>query len=139
VQAQFIYTIRLLRTVGIASASLSEPETNDPDAIIEKLSEDNYTTTRNGISHEVFERRYAIFPQRSGQLKVNPITFEGRVNATQPRTIFDQFRMSGQLKRLRSKAVSATVKAAPATVKLQDWLPASEFSWWKNGRMISKN
>jgi len=126
VQAQFIYTIRLLRTVGIASASLTEPESNDPDAIIEKLSEDNYTTTRNGISYEVFERRYAIFPQRSGQLKINPITFEGRVNATQPRTIFDQFRMSGQLKRLRSKAVSATVKAAPATIKLQDWLPASE-------------
>ena len=126
VQSQFIYTIRLLRTVGIASASLTEPESNDPDAIIEKLSEDNYTTTRNGLSYEVFERRYAIFPQRSGQLKINPITFEGRVNATQPRTIFDQFRMSGQLKRLRSKAVSATVKAAPATVKLQDWLPASE-------------
>jgi len=126
VQAQFIYTIRLLRTVGIASASLTEPESNDPDAIIEKLSEDNYQTTRNGISYEVFERRYAIFPQRSGQLKINPITFEGRVNATQPRTIFDQFRMSGQLKRLRSKAVSATVKAAPATVNLQDWLPASE-------------
>ncbi len=126
VQAQFIYTIRLLRTVGIASASLTEPESNDPDAIIEKLSEDNYQTTRNGISYEVFERRYAIFPQRSGQLKINPVTFEGRVNATQPRTIFDQFRMSGQLKRLRSKAVSATVKAAPATINLQDWLPASE-------------
>jgi len=126
VQAQFIYTIRLLRTVGIASASLSEPETNDPDAIIEKLSEDNYTTTRHGISYEVFERRYAIFPQRSGQLKINPITFEGRVNATQPRTIFDQFRMSGQLKRLHSKTVNATVKAAPATIKLQHWLPSSK-------------
>jgi len=135
VQAQFIYTIRLLRTVGIASASLTEPESNDPDAIIEKLSEDNYTTTRNGISYEVFERRYAIFPQRSGQLKINPITFEGRVNATQPRTIFDQFRMSGQLKRLRSKSVSATVKAAPASINLQDWLPASELQLveeWSN-------
>jgi len=126
VQSQFVYSIRLLRTVGIASASLSEPESNDPDAIIEKLSEDNYQTTRNGISYEVFERRYAIFPQKSGRLKINPVTFEGRVNATQPRTIFDQFRMSGQLKRLRSKAVVATVKAAPATINLQDWLPASE-------------
>jgi len=126
VQAQLIYTVRLLRTVGIASASMSEPESNDPDAIIEKLSEDNYQTTRNGVSYEVFERRYAIFPQKSGQLKINPVTFEGRVNATQPRTIFDQFRMSGQLKRLRSKSVSATVKAAPASINLQDWLPASE-------------
>jgi len=126
VQSQFIYTVRLLRTVGIASASMSEPETSDPDAIIQPLGEDSYQTTRNGIKYEVFERRYAIFPQKSGTLKINPVTFEGRVNPTQPRTIFDQFRMSGQLKRLRSKAVQVSVKAAPATVNLQDWLPASD-------------
>ena len=127
VQSQFIYTIRLLRTVSIANASLSEPVTSDPDAIIEKVSEDNYQTTRNGIQYEVFERRYAIFPQKSGALKIDPLTFEGRVNATQPRTIFDQFRMSGQLKRLRSKAVEIQVKANPASINLQDWFPASNF------------
>ena len=126
VQSQYIYTIRLLRTVTIASASLSEPVSNDPDAIIEKLSEDNYQTTRNGVSYEVFERRYAIFPQKSGQLKINPVTFEGRINPTQARTIFDQFRMSGQLKRLRSKAVETRVKAVPDTINIQDWLPAGE-------------
>lgn len=107
-----------------SSASLTEPETNDPDAIIQPLGENKYQTTRNGTRYEVFERRYAIFPQKSGQLKINPATFEGRINATQARTIFDQFRMSGQLKRLRSNAVEATVKAAPDTVNLQDWIPA---------------
>ena len=126
VQSQIIYTVRLLRTVSIAGASISDPETNDPDAIMHKISEDNYQTTRNGIRYEVFERRYAIFPQKSGQLKINPVMFEGRVNAQQPMTIFDQFRMSGQLKRLRSKAVSASIKAAPDTINLQDWLPATE-------------
>jgi hypothetical protein len=126
VQSQFIYTVRLLRTVSIASASLTEPETSDPDAIIHALGEDSYQTTRNGIQYDVFERRYAIFPQKSGPLKVSPVTFEGRVNATQPRTIFDQFRMSGQLKRLRSQTVEVSVKAAPASVNLQDWLPASD-------------
>ncbi len=126
VQSQFIYTIRLLRTVNIASASLTEPETSDPDAIIHQIGEDRYQTTRNGIRHEVIERRYAIFPQKSGLLKINPVTFEGRINATQPRSIFDQFRMSGQLKRLRSKTVEASVKAAPSTINLQDWLPASD-------------
>ena len=126
VQSQFVYTVRLLRTVSIASASMSEPETSDPDAIIQPLGEDNYQTTRNRIKYEVFERRYAIFPQKSGTLKINPVTFEGRVNPTQPRTIFDQFRMSGQLKRLRSKVVEVSVKAAPASVNLQDWLPATD-------------
>jgi hypothetical protein len=120
VQSQLIYTIRLLRTVSIANASLSEPVTSDPDAIIEKLSEDNYQTTRNGIQYEVFERRYAIFPQKSGALKIDPLTFEGRVNATQPRTIFDQFRMSGQLKRLRSKAVEIQIKPNPTSL-IEEW------------------
>lgn len=124
VQSQFIYTIRLLRTVSIANASLSEPVSSDPDAIIEKIAEDNYQTTRNGIQYDVFERRYAIFPQKSGLLKIDPLTFEGRINATQARTIFDQFRMSGQSKRLRSKAVEIQVKANPPSINLQDWLPA---------------
>lgn len=125
VQSQFIYTIRLLRTVSLVGASITDPVVTDADAIIKQIGEDNYSTKRNGISYEVFERRYAIFPQKSGKLKVNPLTFEGRVNASQPRTIFDQFRMSGQLKRLRSKAVEFEVKPAPATIKLQDWLPTS--------------
>ena len=86
VQSQFIYTVRLLRTVNIAGASITAPETSDPDAIIEQIGEDTYQTTRNGIRYEVYERRYAIFPQKSGRLKINPATFEGRVNATQPRT-----------------------------------------------------
>ena len=126
VQSQFVYTVRLMRTVSIAGAALSDPTTSDADAIIQKVSEDNYQTTRNGIRYEVFERRYAIFPQSSGTLKIDPLTFEGRVNATQSRTIFDQFRMSGQLKRLRSKAIEIKVKAAPANINLQDWLPATD-------------
>ena len=58
-------------------------------------------------------------------LKINPVSFEARINATQPRSIFDSFRMSGQLKRLRSKAIEINVKAAPSNINLQDWLPAS--------------
>jgi hypothetical protein len=124
-QSQFIYKIRLFRTVSIASASISEPETSDPDAIIHPLGEDKYQTTRNGIRYEVFERSYAIFPQKSGLLKINPVTFEGRVNPTQAISIFDRFRMSGQLKRLRSKSVEVDIKPAPTSVNLQDWLPSS--------------
>jgi len=124
VQEQFIYTTRLLRTVTIAGASLSDPRVSDQDAIVQLIGEDSYQTTRNGIRYEVYERRYAIFPQNSGKLTISPMRFEGRVNATQPRTIFDQFRMSGQLKRLHSNAVEAEVKPVPGNIPLQDWLPA---------------
>jgi len=127
VQSQLLYTVRLFRTVSIAGASITEPVTSDPDAIIHQISEDKYQTTRSGIRYEIFERRYAIFPQKSGRLKIKPVTFEGRVNSTQPRTIFDQFRISGQLKRLRSRSVEVDVKATPAGINLQDWLPVSKF------------
>ena len=126
IQSQFIYSVKLFRTVNITGASLTEPETSDADAIIRQLSEDRYQATRQGISYEVIERRYAIFPQKSGILKIKPVTFEGRINATQARSIFDQFRMSGQLKRLRNKTIQITVKAAPDTINLQDWLPAGD-------------
>lgn len=129
VQEQIILSIRLLRTVGITGASLSEPKTSDPDAIIQRLGEDSsYQTTRNGIRYDVIERRYVIFPQHSGQLTIKPVTFEGRVNSTQPRTIFDQFRMSGQLKRLHSPSVKTRIKPTPASINKQDWLPASNLT-----------
>ena len=125
VQSQLIYKIRLFRTVNIVSASITEPSVTDTDAIIQSIGEDRYQTTRNGIRYEVIERSYAIFPQNSGSMTINPVTFEGRIQRTQPRDIFDQFRMSGQLKRLRSQAIEVKIKAAPATIKLQDWLPAN--------------
>ena len=125
VQSQFVYTVRILRTVNWAGASLSDPTTSDADAIVHKISEDNFQTTRNGIQYKVFERRYAIYPQKSGTLKINPVSFEARINSTQPRSIFDTFRMSGQLKRLRSKTIDINVKAAPSNINLQHWLPAT--------------
>ena len=127
VQAQLVYTIRLLRNISVIGGSLTEtPETNDSDAIIHKISEDSYETTRNNIRYEVFERRYAIFPQKSGTLKINPMTFEGRISTGHSRNLFDRFSMNGKIKRLRSKPLTATVKAAPTSINLQDWLPANK-------------
>ena len=127
VQAQLVYTIRLLRNMSVMGGSLTEvPETNDSDAIIHKISEDSYQTTRNGIRYDVFERRYAIFPQKSGTLKIHPMTFEGRINSGQARTFLERFRSSGQIKRLRSKPLEAVVNSAPPSINLQNWLPANQ-------------
>ncbi len=133
VQEQIIYSVRLLRTVNITGASLSTPTTSDPDAIIQRLGKDSsYQTTRHGIRYDVIERRYVIYPQHSGTLTIKPVTFQGRVNAMQPRTIFDQFGMSGQLKQLRSPAVKLSIKAKPANISSRNWLPASKLSLHDN-------
>lgn len=139
VQSQFIYTIRLLRTVSITGASIDKPTLSDPDAIIHQLTEDNYQTSRNGIRYEVFERHYAIYPQKSGKIKINPSRFEGRINSTQSRSLFDQFRMIGQTKRLHSDAITLDVQAAPSTINLQDWLPSSSVSIYQDWSDDIKN
>ncbi len=133
VQEQIIYSVRLLRTVNITGASLSTPTTSDQDAIIQRLGKDfSYQTTRHGIRYDVIERRYVIYPQHSGTLTIKPVTFQGRVNAMQPRTIFDQFGMGGQLKQLRSPAIKLSIKAKPANISSQNWLPASKLTLHDN-------
>ncbi len=133
IQAQIIYSVRLLRTVGITGASLSQPTTSDPDAIIQKLGADTtYQTRRKGIQYEVIERRYVIYPQHSGKLTIKPVTFEGQIDSMQPRSIFDQFQMSGRLKRLRSPSVTVQVKPEPAKTNTQDWLPAGKLKLTEN-------
>jgi len=133
VQEQIIYSVRLLRTVGITGASLSTPTTSDPDAIIQRLGKDSsYRTTRHGIRYDVIERRYVIYPQHSGTLTIKPVTFQGRVNVMQPRTIFDQFGMGGQLKQLYSPTMRLRIKPKPVNVSSQDWLPASKLTLHDN-------
>ena len=76
VQSQVLYTLRLYRRVDIAQAELSEPELTD--AVVEKLGEDsNYNTVVNGVSYLVTERKYAIFPQKSGVMKNQAFNLNG--------------------------------------------------------------
>ncbi|MGZ8947503.1 MAG: BatD family protein, partial [Methylococcaceae bacterium] len=69
VQSQILYTLRVYTRVEIAEARLNEPEL--ADAVIEKLGEDNnYNTQIKGVDYSVTERKYAIFPQKSGPLTI---------------------------------------------------------------------
>jgi len=50
------------------------------DAVIEKLTEDsNYGTKINGVDYSVTERKYAIFPQKSGTLTIKPLVLTAAV------------------------------------------------------------
>lgn len=78
VQEQVALTLRLESTHPILSGSLSEPEI--PGAIIESLGEDkNQVIEREGHPVHIFERRYALFPQQSGELLIRPTVFDGEI------------------------------------------------------------
>lgn len=80
VQAQIIYTVKLFRAVQTNNAHLSEPEISGGQAIINKLGEDkSFETQIKGKRYVVIQRRYVIFPQSSGALKIEPLIFKGQI------------------------------------------------------------
>ncbi len=130
VQSQIAYTVRLLYSVGLDGGSLSEPELKN--AVIERLGEDiSYDTERNGKYYKVIERRYAIFPQHSGELIIPPIEFNGQIidgnSQPQRRNIFDPFgRQQTRPVRLKSEAMRMTILPQPD--HSATWIPARQLT-----------
>lgn len=130
VQQQILFTVRLYRSVNLGDGStLSDPAFPNMDAVVERLGDDrNFQTVRNGKTYSVIERRYAVFPQKSGQFGSAPVVFDGNVvEASQGGGLFmfDPFSQSTRHLRLRSNTVSITVKPIPGGFNGSQWLPAN--------------
>lgn len=128
VQQQIVFTIQLYRAVNIAgNSTLSEPQISGVDAIVERLGDDReFQKTINGRRYVVFERKYAIFPQQSGALQIEPLLFD--VNVLEKRRsnrglLFDPFNQNTVRKRLRSEPVQRDIKPVPSGM-VGNWLPA---------------
>jgi hypothetical protein len=135
VQAQVIYTVRVLSRIHFSNANLSEPSADQ--ALIQKLGDDRrYNTHRNGLQYTAVERKYAIFPQKSGTLLLEPLTLEART-AVGGRSLFNQFfNHSSRVLRAHSESVTLDVRPIPAVFAGRHWLPAErleiEDSWSQN-------
>ena len=125
VQEQVVLTVRLF--IGIAinnNASLSEPDLKGADAVIQKLGDDkNYKTRRGNKRYDVYERRYAIFPQASGNIQIDPIVFQGRAG-TNSRFFNDFLNQSGKAIVKRSDPITLEVQTIPTEYQDDHWLPA---------------
>ncbi len=120
VQAQIVYTVRIYQAVNLLNASLSELSLNDSDAIVEKIGEDKtYNKSINGRRFKVFEKRYIIFPQKSGKLTINPAELEAQ---------YVDDRRALRTKILQSDPITIEVKQKPMvqTVQNSAWLPAKQ-------------
>ncbi len=135
VQAQIIYTVRLFRAVNTYNSSLSEPEMTGGQMISEKLEDKQYETTRNNRRYIVLERRYALFPQASGEFTIEPIIFSGQVNQ-QSRNSFDPFGRNSRTVQRVSRPINLTIKPIPNEYSGMTWLPAKKIEisekWMKN-------
>lgn len=149
-QSQVDYVVRVLSNVPLRKDTLSDPVAEH--AIIQRLGEDQkYQTVRAGQRYYVIERRYAVFPQRSGQLTLKGPLFQAQVpqppppGANQPRrdfgpgsrdpfNDFDRLFFGGRsgpdrlfsrtrLTQLRGRLVTLDVLPQPAGTA-SPWLPA---------------
>jgi len=117
VQSQVIYTVKLFWYESINGEFPAAPQLDD--AIIETLEEERRSrAVINGRTYSVFERRYAIFPQKSGQMMI-------------PREVFTGLRSRGGRFGNREKVSAVSeqhlieVKPRSAGFPGSQWLPAS--------------
>lgn len=126
VQAEVIYTVRLFLSVATSNASLSEPGISGANVVIERLGEDsNFQTNRRGKRYNVVERKYAIYPQLSGSMTIEPVMFQGQINRNafsfidpfgpQPKTVIE-----------RSMPITLEVKSVPDQFPGGHWIPAKK-------------
>lgn len=121
VQAQLEYTVRVFTSVNFLDASLDAPELDD--AVVESLGENRYQTEIDGRYYQVIERRYAIFPQTSGDLIIPALTLQARVESYR-QSLLDP----GRLVVKRSPRHRVNVMAPPDEFSGPVWLPAKDLS-----------
>ncbi len=118
VQAQLEYTVKLFSSVNFLDASLDAPTIDN--AVVEPIGENRYRQQIDGRYFQVIERRYAIFPQRSGELEIPALTLQARVESYRP-SLLDP----GRLLIKRSPPLTVKIDPPPSQFSGSLWLPAA--------------
>ncbi|TJY59461.1 protein BatD [Sinimarinibacterium sp. CAU 1509] len=151
VQAPTVLTVKLYTDLALQQASLDLP-TSDA-VVVEQLGKDVQTTEmRNGHRYQVVERRYALFPQHSGAIRLDGPVLDAQVQDTRSRdgfndpffnNVFGQSPFGGlsalRPLRLRGDAVELDVQPRPASAGA-DWLPVRTLtlsgSWQPDSKQV---
>ncbi|PCI76248.1 MAG: hypothetical protein COB20_11170 [SAR86 cluster bacterium] len=132
VQEQLLFTVRLYYTInGIRNPQFTELEMEN--SVIQLIGSPNqYEKLIDGERYGVYEKRYVIFPQRSGPLEVPDILFRGEVTDGSSNFVFRNL----NTRRVTAfiEGITIDVMERPAVVQNDDfWLPVSnltlEESW----------
>lgn len=142
VQSQILYTIRFFRNVKLAQAGLNELKIEN--AVVEKLGEERgYNKRLNGVEYAVSELRYAIFPQKSGRLKIPSLALTAQVMMDSPQSRYNNYfnRLTTQTRRIYSNAIELDVLPVPAGMTSKNWLPTKALTLqqtWSNDDLQAK-
>ncbi|EAW40753.1 Forkhead-associated protein [marine gamma proteobacterium HTCC2080] len=123
VQAQVILTITLQQAINLDNRAVSDVDI--PDTYQEALEQKSFQRRSGGRLWQVTELRYALFPQKSGDLLVPAIAFSGR-ELLPGRSLLGA--RLGRRIAIKSDPINIRVKPVPATFPGDVWLPAQQLS-----------
>ena len=132
VQAQVLMTLRVYHSVSLYDDS-NLTGLDIPDTRVESLGVPRqYERVINGVRHGVIEVRYALFPQRSGELEIPSQLFSATI--LQPRDASAPFSArTGRLVQVRSPSIRLEVKPIPDSYPADTpWLPARSITLTQN-------
>ncbi|MEM7194833.1 MAG: BatD family protein [Pseudomonadota bacterium] len=127
VQQQVDISIRLFLGVDLVDGSLSEPS-HDNLAVVRLGNDTNTEAEVNDRRYRVIERRYSVFPQKSGTLTIPPVRFAGitRDSSQSSRRFIDSLFNQGTRIRSRSDPVTIDVRPPNPAFTGRTWLPAKK-------------
>lgn len=125
VHAQISLKVRIFYQQNLTEAAINPPEPSQ--ASVRLLDEVPYQADRNGQRYRVLERRYAVFPERSGTLTIPPLQLSGRL-IERPADRLWQPTVRGRRVRIESEPVVLDIQPRPATYSGVHWLPARSIS-----------
>lgn len=124
VQEQVIVTLRLFSDSNITNYEFGDLVIENMDVVVEPLGDVKQFQTRLGTkAYLVFERQFALFPQTSGTMVINPVLGKVRLPAAS-RSIFDPFQARGEVRSAYSAELTLTVTGIHTVFNGQHWLPA---------------
>lgn len=121
VHAQLGLVVRVFYQQNLTEAAISQPEPSQ--ASVRLLQETPYQAERGGERYRVLERRYAIFPERSGELDLPPMQLSGRLVERRNSGIW-QPSVRGRRVTVASEPLQVTIEPRPASFTGSAWQPA---------------
>jgi len=143
VQQEVVYTTRIFFYPGLnRGADLADLDI--PNTIVTQLSEANYQRTIKGKNYNVYEIKYALFPQSSGTLKIPGQIFTGSLSDPRRSNSFFGYGSGGKSVRIRNVDQEILIEPRPAGFVGKQWLPArnirlrEEWSENPNGMQVGQ-
>jgi len=121
VLSQISLMVRIFYQANLTEAAINPPAPTQ--ASVRLLDEVPYQSDRNGERYRVLERRYAIFPERSGTLTIPAMQLSGRL-IERPSDRLWQPTVRGRRVQVESEPLALEIVPRPASFTGDSWLPA---------------